>query len=72
MNWIIGTQEEYTAVELSTVGERSFEIETPTGIQTVFIKRVEQGADSLIDMARYNHHNLIKNDELQYLLPVEV
>jgi hypothetical protein len=71
MNWIIGTQEEFEYVNLSTSGERSLEIDTPTGKQTIYIKHVETSADSLIAMARLNVYNLITMAELEWLLPVE-
>jgi len=71
MNWIIGTQEEFDLANLSTSGERSLTIDTPQGEQTVYIKHVETGADSLIAMARLNVYNLITADELQFILPVE-
>ena len=71
MNWIIGTQEEFDTVNLSTSGERSLTIDTPQGKQTVYIKHVETGADSLIAMARLNVYNLITMAELEYLLPEE-
>ena len=71
MNWIIGTQEEFDTVSLSTSGERSLTIDTPQGKQTVYIKHVETGADSLIAMARLNVYNLITMTELEYLLPEE-
>jgi hypothetical protein len=71
VNWIIGTQEEFDTVGLSTSGERSLTIDTPQGEQTVYIKHVETGADSLIAMARLNVYNLITADELRYLLPIE-
>ena len=71
MNWIIGTQEEFDTVNLSTSGERSLTIDTPQGKQTVYIKHVETGADSLIAMARLNVYNLITMAELEYLLPVD-
>ena len=71
MNWIIGTAQEYQDVGLSTSGERSLTIDTPKGAQTVYIKHVETGADSLIAMARLNVYNLITMAELEYLLPAE-
>ena len=74
MNWIIGTEKEFNDVKppISIVGERSITIDTPQGKQTVYIKHVETGADSLIAMARLNVYNLITMAELEYILPVEV
>jgi hypothetical protein len=71
MNWIIGTQEEFDTVNLSTSGERNLTIDTPQGEQTIYFKHVETSADSLIAMARLNVYNLITMDELEYLLPIE-
>jgi len=72
LNFIIGTEKEFNDVNLSTSGERSLTIDTPQGEQTVYIKHVETGADSLIAMARLNVYNLITMAELEYILPVEV
>lgn len=69
MNWIIGTKEEYEQANLQWQGERMLTIDTPQGAQEVYIKHVEQGADSLIAMARLNVYNLITMAELEYLLP---